>query len=209
MFCLVNCLMGYTTWLHNIRWWVTSKIKAAIFLFQKWNFWESIKVTFFKDTAVSKEISLCLFLTLMLHLIFIHKKSLHPPAEYYGFKNEYTHHQVKLNISNYARLVFSVGHFAFYLKFFQKVSKKLGSFTILTVVVAKGEQRSNCPKGGKYVKPNSHEQSKRHTFDRFCKKLLKHGGIITMSWKYKMDLLPFYYLFTTFQDKNIKIYNSI
>jgi hypothetical protein len=24
------------------------------------------------------------------------------------------------------------------------------------------------------VKPNSHEQSKRHTFDSFCKKVLKH-----------------------------------
>ncbi|MDY5107411.1 MAG: hypothetical protein SPE78_09885, partial [Actinobacillus minor] len=24
------------------------------------------------------------------------------------------------------------------------------------------------------MKPNSHEQSKRHTFDSFCKKVLKH-----------------------------------
>ena len=30
------------------------------------------------------------------------------------------------------------------------------------------------PEGGENVKPNSHEQSKRHTFDSFCKKVLKH-----------------------------------
>ena len=43
-----------------------------------------------------------------------------------------------------------------------------------TVVVAKGKQRSHRPRGGENVKPNSHEQSKRHTFDSFCKKVLKH-----------------------------------
>ena len=67
-----------------------------------------------------------------------------------------------------------MGIFTFYLKFFQKVTNKFGSFAIHTVVVAKGEKRSHRPKGGENVKPNSHEQSKRHTFDSFCKKVLKH-----------------------------------
>lgn len=66
------------------------------------------------------------------------------------------------------------GIFAFYLNFFQKFTYKFGSFAIPTVVVAKGEKRSHRPKGGENVKPNSHEQSKRHTFDSFCKKVLKH-----------------------------------
>lgn len=61
-----------------------------------------------------------------------------------------------------------------FFKFFQKVSQKFGSFTILTVVVVKGKQRSHHPKGGENVKHYSHEQSKRHTFDSFCKKILKH-----------------------------------
>jgi RNA polymerase sigma factor (sigma-70 family) len=62
----------------------------------------------------------------------------------------------------------------YFLNFFQKNYKKFGSFAILTVIVAKGEQRSHHPKGGENVKPNSHEQSKRHAFDSFCKKILKH-----------------------------------
>lgn len=61
-----------------------------------------------------------------------------------------------------------------FLNFFKKVSQKFGNFTILTVIVAKGEQRSHHPKGGENVKPNSHEQDKRHAFDSFCKKILKH-----------------------------------
>lgn len=40
--------------------------------------------------------------------------------------------------------------------------------------MVKGEQGSHRPKGGENVKPNNHEQSKRHTFDSFCKKILKH-----------------------------------
>jgi len=40
--------------------------------------------------------------------------------------------------------------------------------------VAKGEQRIHHPKGGENVKPDSHEQSKQHAFDSFCKKILKH-----------------------------------
>lgn len=67
-----------------------------------------------------------------------------------------------------------MGIFASYLKFFQKVTCKFGSFAIPTVVVAKGEQRGHRPKGGENVKPNSYEQSKRHAFDSFCKKILKH-----------------------------------
>ena len=40
--------------------------------------------------------------------------------------------------------------------------------------MARGEQRSHRPKGGENVKPNNYEQSKRHAFDSFCKKILKH-----------------------------------
>lgn len=40
--------------------------------------------------------------------------------------------------------------------------------------MVKGEQVSHRPKGGENVKPNNHEQSKRHAFDSFCKKILKH-----------------------------------
>jgi len=61
-----------------------------------------------------------------------------------------------------------------FFKVFQKVSQKFGSFTILTVIVVKGKQRSHHPKGGENVKSNSHEQDKRHAFDSFCKKILKH-----------------------------------
>ena len=66
------------------------------------------------------------------------------------------------------------GIFVPFFNFFQKVSKKFGSFAILTVIVAKGEQRSHHPKGGENVKSNNHEQDKRHAFDSFCKKVLKH-----------------------------------
>lgn len=38
----------------------------------------------------------------------------------------------------------------------------------------KGKQRSHHPKGGENVKTNNHGQSKRHTFDSFCKKVLKN-----------------------------------
>lgn len=61
-----------------------------------------------------------------------------------------------------------------FFKLFQKVSQKFGSFAILTVIVVKGKQRSHRPKGGENVKSNSHEQDKRHAFDSFCKKILKH-----------------------------------
>lgn len=61
-----------------------------------------------------------------------------------------------------------------FFKFFKKVSQKFGSFAILTVIVAKGKQRSHHPKGGENIKSNSHEQDKRHAFDSFCKKVLKH-----------------------------------
>lgn len=40
--------------------------------------------------------------------------------------------------------------------------------------MVKGEQGCHRPKGGENVKPNNHEQSKRHAFDSFCKKILKH-----------------------------------
>lgn len=75
---------------------------------------------------------------------------------------------------SYARLYFQSGIFVSFLNFIQKISEKFGSFVILTVIVAKGEQRGHRPKGGENVKPNSHEQSKRHAFDSFCKKILKH-----------------------------------
>ena len=61
-----------------------------------------------------------------------------------------------------------------FFNFSQKNSQKFGSFAILTVIVAKGEQRSHHPKGGENVKFNSHEQDKQHAFDSFCKKVLKH-----------------------------------
>ena len=61
-----------------------------------------------------------------------------------------------------------------FFEFFQKVSQKFGSFAILTVIVAKGKQRSHHPKGGENMKSTSHEQDKRHAFDSFCKKVLKH-----------------------------------
>ena len=40
--------------------------------------------------------------------------------------------------------------------------------------MVKGEQGSHHPKGGENMKPSNHEQSKRHTFDSFCKKILKN-----------------------------------
>lgn len=95
-------------------------------------------------------------------------------TDYFAYQYEHIHHQVNVNISTYARLHLQSGIFAFYLKLFQKFSYKFGSFAAPTVVVVKGEQRSHRPKGGENMKPNSHEQSKRHTFDSFCKKILKH-----------------------------------
>ncbi len=93
---------------------------------------------------------------------------------YSGRQYEHTHHHIKVNSLLYARLYFQSGIFSFYLKFFQKFTYKFGGFAIPTVVVAKGEQRSHRPKGGENVKPNSHEQSKRHAFDSFCKKVVKN-----------------------------------
>lgn len=61
-----------------------------------------------------------------------------------------------------------------YAAFLKKFFKKFGSFAILTVIVAKGEQRSHHPKGGENMKSNNHEQNKQHAFDSFCKKILKH-----------------------------------
>ncbi len=40
--------------------------------------------------------------------------------------------------------------------------------------MVKGEQGSRHPKGGENMKPRNHEQSKRHTFDSFYKKILKN-----------------------------------
>lgn len=94
--------------------------------------------------------------------------------EYYCYQYEHTYHLININGSTNARLYFQSGIFASNLKFFKKVSQKFGSFAILTVVVVKGEQRSHRPKGGENMKPNSHEQSKQHIFDSFCKKILKH-----------------------------------
>ena len=94
--------------------------------------------------------------------------------EYYCYQYEHTYHLINANSSKNARLYFQSSIFAFNLKFLKKVSQKFGSFAILTVVVVKGEQRIHRPKGGENMQPNSHEQSKRHTFDSFCKKILKH-----------------------------------
>ena len=94
--------------------------------------------------------------------------------KYYCYQYEYIHHIIKINKSTYARLYFQSGFFAFYLKIFQKFTHKFGNFAILTVVVAKGEQGSQRTKGGENMKPSNHEQSKRHTFDSFCKKVLKN-----------------------------------
>ena len=93
---------------------------------------------------------------------------------YSGRQYEHTHHHIKVNSLLYARLYFQSGIFSFYLKFFQKFTYKFGGFAIPTVVVAKGEPRSHRPKGGENVKLNNHEQSKKHAFDSFCKKILKH-----------------------------------
>ncbi|CCQ94181.1 putative RNA polymerase sigma factor, sigma-70 family [[Clostridium] ultunense Esp] len=93
---------------------------------------------------------------------------------YYGYQYEHTYHPIAVNSSQNARLYFQSGIFAFNLKLFKKVSQKFGSFTIPTVVVVKGEQGSHHPKGGENMKLNNHEQSKRHAFDSFCKKILKH-----------------------------------
>jgi RNA polymerase sigma factor (sigma-70 family) len=93
---------------------------------------------------------------------------------YYCYQYEHTHHLIEVNSSSYARLYFQSGIFVSFFRFLKKVSQKFGSFAILTVIVAKGEQRSHHPKGGENVKSNSHEQDKRHAFDSFCKKILKH-----------------------------------
>ena len=94
--------------------------------------------------------------------------------EYYCHRYEHTHHQVNATSSTNARLYFQSGIFASFFKLSKKVSQKFGSFAILTVIVVKGKQRSHHPKGGENVKSNSHEQDKRHAFDSFCKKILKH-----------------------------------
>ncbi len=122
---------------------------------------------FFKDTVVSEEVSPCLFLIIMWHLNISIKKSLYLLTGYYCYQYEYTYHLINVNSSKNARLYFQLSIFAFNLKFFKKTSQKFGSFAIPTVVVVKGEQRSHHPKGGENVKPNSHEQSKRHVFDSF------------------------------------------
>ena len=70
--------------------------------------------------------------------------------------------------------IFSRAFLRLILNFLKKVSQKFGSFAIPTVVVVKGEQGSHRPKGGENMKPSNHEQSKRHTFDSFCKKILKN-----------------------------------
>ena len=102
------------------------------------------------------------------------KKSSHLTTGYYCHQYEYTYHVIDIYSSTNARLYFQSGIFAFSLKFFKKVSQKFGSFAIPTVVVVKGEQGSHHPKGGENMKASNHEQSKRHTFDSFCKKILKH-----------------------------------
>lgn len=93
---------------------------------------------------------------------------------YYCYQYEHTHHLISIYSSNNARLYFQSGIFAFNLKFLKKVSQKFGSFVIPTVVVVKGEQESHHPKGGENMKPSNHDQSKRHAFDSFCKKILKN-----------------------------------
>jgi|GEM_PF-350907 len=79
-----------------------------------------------------------------------------------------------INSFIHARLCFQPGIFAFSLIKSQKSLCKFCIFNILTVIVAKGEQRSHRPKGGENVKSVNHEQSKQHAFDSFCKKILKH-----------------------------------
>ncbi len=96
------------------------------------------------------------------------------PTGYYGGEYEHTHQQIKVNSSIYVRLYFQSGIFAFCISFFQKSNFEFCNFKILTVIVAKGEPRSHRPKGGENVKLNNHEQSKKHAFDSFCKKILKH-----------------------------------
>ncbi len=60
--------------------------------------------------------------------------------------------------------------------FFEIFFGKFCSFANLNVIVAKGETSPAFAdaKGGENVKPTSHEQGKRHAFDSFCKKVLKH-----------------------------------
>jgi len=59
---------------------------------------------------------------------------------------------------------------------FQNLLRKFGSFAFSTVVVVKGETITALAdaKGGETVKPTNREQSKRHSFDSFCKKVLKN-----------------------------------
>ena len=70
--------------------------------------------------------------------------------------------------------IFSRAFLRLFFKLSKKVFQKFGSFAILAVIVVKGKQRSHHPKGGENLKSNNHEQDKRHAFDSFCKKVLKH-----------------------------------
>jgi hypothetical protein len=117
---------------------------------------------------------LCQFFIITVLLKLAYQKVLYPQVIYYrcGYKN--IQYYLMVNSFTHARLCFQPGIFAFNLKKSRKFFCKFCIFNILTVIVAKGEQRSHRPKGGENVKPNNHEQSKQHAFDSFCKKILKH-----------------------------------
>ena len=67
----------------------------------------------------------------------------------------------------------------FFLKnFSKKFSACLPKRMVQTVVVAKGEKTVSPAfadaKGGEYMKPHSHEEHIQHSFDAFCKKVLRN-----------------------------------
>lgn len=117
---------------------------------------------------------LCQFFIITVLLKLAYQKVLYPQVIYYRCGYKHIQYYLMVNSFTHARLCFQPGIFAFNLKKSRKFFCKFCIFNILTVIVAKGEQRSHRPKGGENVKPNNHEQSKQHAFDSFCKKILKH-----------------------------------
>lgn len=118
----------------------------------------------FRDRTMSRGV-LCQFFIITVLLKLAYQKVLYPQVIYYrcGYKN--IQYYLMVNSFTHARLCFQPGIFAFNLKKSRKFFCKFCIFNILTVIVAKGEQRSHRPKGGENVKPNNHEQSKQHAFD--------------------------------------------
>jgi len=68
------------------------------------------------------------------------------------------------------------GVFVFFKTFFQNLSQKFGSFSILTVLGMKGKISATFAeaKGGEYMNPTNHAQDKQRVFDSFCKTVLRN-----------------------------------